>query len=127
MKTGDQTTTDATEAMPPGGVGLGAPPCLQYIPYVDIPEEVHAAARTLNIFFEKQGMREWEFSHLADRRLVTKLERERDEARHLAEAYRGVWEGCTAAVDECPTPDPLPWKLNSANDWHEPRQTEEKS
>lgn len=38
------------------------------------------------------------------------LEQERDEARRIAEAYRDVWEMCTAAVETCPNPDPLPWK-----------------
>lgn len=60
---------------------LVAAPCSQYIPFVDIPEEIHSAAQTLHIYFEKQGMREWEFSAVADRRLVTKLERERDELK----------------------------------------------
>jgi len=58
------------------GEHSGASNCSPYIPFVDIPEEIHAAAQTLHIYFEKQGMREWEFSYLADRRLVTKLERE---------------------------------------------------
>jgi hypothetical protein len=65
-----------------------ASPCSQYIPFVDIPEEIHAAAQTLHIYFEKHGMREWEFSYLADRRLVTKLERERDEFKAALLAMR---------------------------------------
>ena len=50
--------------------------CNQYIPFVEIPHEIHAAANTLNSYFEQQGLREWEFACVADRRLVTKLERE---------------------------------------------------
>jgi hypothetical protein len=62
-------------------------------------------------------MIEWQFAAVADRRLVTKLEDERDEARRIAEAYRDVWEMCSAAVDTCPNPDPLPWQdISSAND-----------
>lgn len=34
---------------------------------------------------------------------------QRDEARTFAEAYRRVWEKVTAAVDETPNSDPLPW------------------
>jgi hypothetical protein len=60
-------------------------PCSQYIPFVEIPEEIHAAAETLYFYFEKHGMRHWEFSYVADRRLVTKLERELDEAQKLLE------------------------------------------
>jgi len=48
----------------------------QYIPFVEIPPEVHSAAETLFMFFEKAGMREWQFSHVADRRLVVNLERQ---------------------------------------------------
>ena len=47
-----------------------------YIPLDKIPEEVLQAAETLNNFFESQGMKYWEFSYVADRRLVSKLERE---------------------------------------------------
>ena len=35
---------------------------------------------------------------------------ERNEARRIAEAYRHVWELCSAAVDETPNYDPLPWQ-----------------
>lgn len=60
----------------------------QYIPFVNIPEEVHAAALALQIYFEKQGQREWQFSAVADRRLVNKLERELIEAKAENEAMR---------------------------------------
>ena len=50
----------------------------QYIDPSKIPMDIHRAAELLNVFFEKNGMREWEFSSVADRRLVAKLERERD-------------------------------------------------
>ena len=53
-----------------------------YIPLGEIPAEVHSAANVLNVFFETKGMREWQFSAIADRRLVNRLERE------LAEATR---------------------------------------
>ena len=49
-----------------------------YIPFNDIPEEVHRAAQTLNSYFERQGMREWQFAAVADRRLVNAMERERN-------------------------------------------------
>jgi hypothetical protein len=56
-------------------------PCSQYISFMEIPPEVHAAAETLFIFFEKAGMREWQFSHVADRRLVVNLERQVEDLR----------------------------------------------
>lgn len=34
---------------------------------------------------------------------------QRDEARRIASEYRRVWEMVSAAVDETPNPDPLPW------------------
>jgi hypothetical protein len=51
-----------------------------YIPLNRIPEEISNAAQTLHVYFETQGLQEWEFSYVADRRLVIKLERERDAA-----------------------------------------------
>lgn len=65
-----------------------APYPLQYFSLVNIPEEVHAAALTLQYYFEQQGQREWRFCALADRRLVGKLERERDEARAEAAKWK---------------------------------------
>jgi len=60
----------------------------QYIPFVNIPEEVHSAALTLQHYFEQQGQREWQFSAVADRRLVGKLERELNAAKaQLKQAY----------------------------------------
>jgi hypothetical protein len=60
-------------------------PCSQYLPLMEIPPEVHAAAETLFIFFETKGMREWQFSHVAARRLVVNLERQVEELRdHIA-------------------------------------------
>jgi len=50
------------------------------------------------------------------RNRIGELERERDEARRIARAYRVVWEQVSAAVDTCPNPDPLPWDLFPAND-----------
>jgi hypothetical protein len=48
--------------------------------------------------------------------IAERRERERDEARRIAEAYRDVWEMCAAAVETCPNPDPLPWPdISSAN------------
>lgn len=71
-------------------------PCSQYLPLSQIPTEVHAAAETIFTFFERQGIREWEFSHIADRRLVGKLERERDayksELENIAKASPKKWE-----------------------------------
>jgi len=52
-----------------------------YIPFTHLPTEVTEAAETLHVFFEKQGMREWQYSHVADRRLVNKLERELNAAK----------------------------------------------
>jgi len=51
-----------------------------YIPLNRIPEEISNAARTLHVYFETQDLREWEFSCVADRKLVIKLERELNEA-----------------------------------------------
>jgi hypothetical protein len=77
----NNTPSTQPDTQQPADEGLDETPCSRYIPFVEIPEEIHAAAQTLHIYFEKQGMREWEFSYLADRRLVTKLERERDAYR----------------------------------------------
>ena len=60
------------------GSPLTETPGSQYLPFTEIPKEVHDAAETLFIYFERQGMRRWEFSHVADRRLVVELERQRD-------------------------------------------------
>ena len=51
-------------------------PQTAYIPLSDIPSAVKEAAEGMHNFFEKQGLREWQFSHVADRRLVIKLERD---------------------------------------------------
>ena len=51
-----------------------------YISLNHIPEEISNAARTLHVYFEIQGLQEWEFSYVADRRLVIKLERELNSA-----------------------------------------------
>jgi len=68
-----------------------APHPLQYFTLVDIPKEVYAAAVALQYYFEQQGQREWQFSAVADRRLVDKLERELNEARaQLKQAYDDV-------------------------------------
>jgi hypothetical protein len=84
------------------GEHSGASHCSHYIPLMAIPSGVHEAAQTLHNYFEKQGMREWEFSAVADRRLVTKLERERDELRKELEEYRSIAEniGAKKAVSE---------------------------
>jgi hypothetical protein len=63
------------------GSDCPAATCSQYIPFMEIPPEVHAAAETLFLFFEKEGMREWQFSHVADRRLVVNLERQVEDLR----------------------------------------------
>jgi hypothetical protein len=63
------------------GSDCSSTPCSQYIPFMEIPPEVHAAAETLFIFFEKAGMRGWQFSHVADRRLVVNLERQVEDLR----------------------------------------------
>lgn len=60
------------------GEHSGASPCSQYIPFMDTPDEIHASAKILHRFFEIQGMSEWEFSAVADRRLVVKLKRENE-------------------------------------------------
>ena len=39
----------------------------------NLPPEINEAAQALHVFFEKQGMREWQYFHVADRRLVNKL------------------------------------------------------
>lgn len=70
-----------------------------YIAFNDIPEEVHRAAETLNSYFERQGMREWQFAGVADRRLVNVLERERDRLHDairwaLGEGEEGFREQC---------------------------------
>jgi hypothetical protein len=69
----------------------------QYIPLQDIPSEIHAAAETLHTFFEKQGMQNWEFSHVADRRLVDSLKHERDQA--LAWNEEGKINGARCAAE----------------------------
>lgn len=101
-----------TEIQLEAGGDCPSAPCSQYISFMDIPPEVHAAAETLFSYFERQGMREWEFSHVADRRLVGKLERERDSARRCAEiTHRHLVE---LRPKGSPVPPALPW-IHSAN------------
>ena len=76
-----------------GGEGFDAAPCSAYIPFTEIPSSVLKAAETMYIYFEKQGMREWEFSYVADRRLVSKLERERDDLKSALLAMREYYKG----------------------------------
>jgi len=64
----------------------------QYIPLNGIPKHIHEAAQSLNHYFEKEGMRYWEFCSVADRRLVNKLERERDEARERERVAIASWD-----------------------------------
>lgn len=59
-----------------------------YLPFSYIPPEINEAAEKIHLFFEKQGMREWQYSHVADRRLVNKLEHELNAAKvQLKEAH----------------------------------------
>lgn len=55
---------------------------IQYAPLEleKVPPEIDEAAETLFTFFEKAGVRDWQFSHVADRRLVWKLESQLKEA-----------------------------------------------
>lgn len=52
-----------------------------YTPFTHLPTEITDAAETLHVFFEKQGMRGWQYSHVADRRLVDELERDLNAAK----------------------------------------------
>lgn len=45
-----------------------------------------------------------------------RLERERNEARKFAEAYRRACDQIAAALDEVPNTDPLPWMRESLED-----------
>lgn len=90
-------TTENTDTPPKAD--CPSAPCSQYIPFIEIPPEAHAAAETLYIFFEKAGMREWQFSHVADRRLVVNLERERDEAREEVKELIYIAERAIALAD----------------------------
>ena len=58
-----------------------------YLPFAHVPPEINEAAEKLHVFFERQGMREWQYSHVADRRLVNKLERERNELQDIKRKY----------------------------------------
>lgn len=57
---------------------------------ITIPKEIYEAAQTLHIYFEKQMIQGWEFLSVADRRLITKLERERDKARKERDAWEKI-------------------------------------
>jgi len=63
---------------------LETPPRSQYLPLGEIPVKVHEAAETLFTFFEERGFREWQFSHVAARRLVVSLERKIEELSNQA-------------------------------------------
>lgn len=97
MKTDDQASENVAEAPSAHGAELGGLPVrgFSYLSMEEIPSEIHDAVNKIHIYFEKQGMREWEFSHLADRRLVVKLERERDayraELQNIANARPSEW------------------------------------
>lgn len=103
-----------SQAEVPTGEGLVSPPCSQYLPLSDIPPEVHEAAETLFVFFEQQGMRRWEFSHVADRRLVSELEGQRDafkaELENIANASPSKWEMTPMDFQS----EFLPWAQNRA-------------
>jgi hypothetical protein len=42
---------------------------------LQVPQEIIEAAQVVSNYFEKQGVQEWQLCSIADRRLVTKLER----------------------------------------------------
>ena len=71
-----------------------------YIPFTHLPTEVTEAAETLHVFFEKQGMREWQYSHVADRRLVNKLERELNAAKAALSGRTVSCSACNAMAEE---------------------------
>ena len=93
----------------------------KYLDLSEIPASVNQAAETLFMFFEEKGMKSWQFSYVADRRLVVQLERERDdeskwaaqykaerdEARREAEAWRSAWR-LKANIHE--SKQGLPWE-----------------
>lgn len=66
-------------SIPPADHANG--PKYDYISFLDIPPEIYQASEALFVYFEKKGMREWQFSHVADRRLVNNLERQLEELR----------------------------------------------
>lgn len=66
---------------------------MQYIELNKIPQHIQDAVRTIDHFFEAQYIRYWELSSIADRRLVNKLEHERDEARIETAKWRDKWRG----------------------------------
>jgi hypothetical protein len=76
---------------------------LQYIPFVNIPEEVHAAALALQFYFEQQGQQEWQFSAVADRRLVSKLERERDALKAEIESIHADIKAALIMIEKMKT------------------------
>ena len=60
-----------------------------YLPLTEIPPEVYAAAELLGYFFVTKIGRDWQFHGVADRRLINKLERERDQFREALETIEG--------------------------------------
>ena len=50
------------------------------------PPEMREAADKLHSYFELRGSREWQFSHVADRRLVLRMEKQATQLRELNDA-----------------------------------------
>lgn len=70
-----------------------------YTPFTHLPTEITDAAETLHVFFEKQGMRGWQYSHVADRRLVDELERELNAAKAEIEAMKKAIKTAADSLD----------------------------
>jgi hypothetical protein len=97
---------------------------------ITIPKEIYEAAQTLHIYFEKQMIQGWEFLSVADRRIITKLERERDETmRQLDNLKASSIHSCH---DQCQRPmcvlrrerDEAREKLDEEMKWHHRTHTE---
>ena len=70
-----------------------------YLSLGDIPPEVLQAAKTLNDFFDMKGMTHWQFSYVADRRLVNRLERENEELKSRISTLINEWLEVAEIVD----------------------------
>ena len=79
--TPNQIPTPESDANPP-----------RYIPLKKIPPQVQISAETIRSYFDEMGMREWEFSGVADGRLVSDPERRLAVAREALTKFEGCFD-----------------------------------
>lgn len=106
----NNTPPATTSEQSPGlSVPAGSPIWLRAI--ADEQEEMFHAIGSLDKATERATKREI-LGLRAAANDIENLRKERDEARRYAEVYRKIWEECSAAIDNSPNSDPLPWANN---------------